>query len=166
MSQAKSTGQARCPARTNACAFALAENKGDSNRAAPPSSARLIDIDGDGVADLLLDEGNSQSWLRADGTGRFVLMRTPAQAPRHTTGPVVALMRADLDGNGVPDLAFADKNTITFLLATSPGIFTQASFALAEPATAMALADLDHNGKADMISINRQRQSVTVRLGL
>jgi hypothetical protein len=123
-------------------------------------------MDGDGLADLLLDEGNSQSWLRADGSGRFVQMRTPLQPLRHAAARGVTLMRADLDGNGVPDLAFADKNTVTFLLATSPGIFTQASFALAEPAAAMALADLDHNGKADMVSINRQRQLLTVRLGL
>ena len=47
-----------------------------------------------------------------------------------------------------------------------PGVFTQATLPLAQTPDAIGLADLNHNGKADLVFINRGSKSVSIMLNL
>ncbi len=80
-----------------------------------------------------------------------------------------SLTQGDIDGNGLQDLAYADEdhNRLVFLLATRPGVFSKAVLRLqAQHPSALGFADLNHNGKADLVVVSRANKSVTVMLGL
>lgn len=149
------------------CALALAAT---ATSAAVPVRARLTDVNGDGVADVLLGqtEAHNSAWLRAGVQGRFYLVKTGGHAVKGATPNPVNLTSGDIDGNGLQDLAFADQkhNSIVFLVAIHPGVFTQATLPLAQTPADIGLADLNHNGKADLVFINRGAKSVTILLNL
>ena len=159
---------APCRAGTQqSCALALAATASSS---AIPVQAELADVNGDGVPDMLLGQAEAQNsaWLRAGAQGRFYLVKTGGHAAKDTNHNPVNLTSGDIDGNGLQDLAFADPkhNSIVFLVAIQPGVFTQATLPLAQTPDAIGLADLNHNGKADLVFINRDSKSVSIMLNL
>jgi hypothetical protein len=159
---------APCRAGTQqSCALALAATASSS---AIPVQAELADVNGDGVPDMLLGQAEAQNsaWLRAGAQGRFYLVKTGGHAAKDTNHNPVNLTSGDIDGNGLQDLAFADPkhNSIVFLVAIQPGVFTQATLPLAQTPDAIGLADLNHNGKADLVFINRGSKSVSIMLNL
>lgn len=149
------------------CALALAAGVSSP---ATPLQAELTDVNGDGLPDVLLGQADAQdsSWLRAGAQGRFYLVKTGGHLLKGSTGSPVNLASGDIDGNGLQDLAFADQkhNSIVFLVALHPGVFTQAALPLTQTPAAVGLADLNHDGKADLVFINRGSKSVTVMLNL
>ncbi|HKU20057.1 MAG TPA: sulfatase-like hydrolase/transferase [Terriglobales bacterium] len=149
------------------CALALAATASSS---ANPVQAELADVNGDGVPDMLLGQAEAQNsaWLRAGAQGRFYLVKTGGHAAKDTNHNPVNLTSGDIDGNGLQDLAFADPehNSIVFLVAIQPGVFTQAILPLAQTPATIGLADLNHNGKADLVFINRGSKSVSIMLNL
>ena len=149
------------------CALALAATASSSTI---PVQAELADVNGDGVPDMLLGQAEAQNsaWLRAGAQGRFYLVKTGGHAAKDTNHNPVNLTSGDIDGNGLQDLAFADPehNSIVFLVAIQPGVFTQAILPLAQTPATIGLADLNHNGKADLVFINRGSKSVSIMLNL
>jgi arylsulfatase A-like enzyme len=145
------------------CALALAGTA--TGTASPfPSQGELTDVNGDGFEDLLL----GKAWLRADGRGTFSLMKAGGALVKRATEQAIILSHGDIDGNGLDDLAFADQahHAIVFLLATQAGVFTEATLPLAQRPIAIGLADLNHNGRADLVVLSRGGKSVTVMLSL
>ncbi|MEZ5319857.1 MAG: VCBS repeat-containing protein [Vicinamibacterales bacterium] len=110
------------------------------------------DFNGDGSPDLVVpyrDEGQSFVYLN-DGTGAF-----PARRP---FGPPDAAIRsaapADLDGDGVVDIAVIDERTGPAVFWGGAGLTFSAAQALGPEGTrpyAIAVADLDRNGRPDVI---------------
>jgi len=110
------------------------------------------DFNGDGAPDLVVpyrDGGQSFIYLN-DGTGRFD-ERVPFGPP---TAVIRSVRAADLDGDGLVDLAIIDEREGPAVLRGSPGL----RFGPAEPLGdagaapyAMELADLDGNGRPDII---------------
>ncbi|MFN8394080.1 MAG: VCBS repeat-containing protein [Bacteroidia bacterium] len=71
--------------------------------------ARWADLDGDGDSDLFLTGFNTMAGFkgiigRNDGGGVFTAVENPAYATRDWT----AVGIGDIDGNGLPDIAFSD----------------------------------------------------------
>ncbi|HEY6935901.1 MAG TPA: sulfatase-like hydrolase/transferase, partial [Terriglobales bacterium] len=132
------------------------------------SELRLGDVNGDGLEDVLLDQGQGQisAWLRATAAGKFYL--TKAANKSLDAGKKIAVTHGDIDGNGLEDLAFANEahDGVVFLVATQPGIFIRATVRMGERPDALALADLNHDGKADLVLISRAKKSITVLLSL
>ena len=154
----------------SSCALALAGKPVQGGSPAIPLQGRLTDVDGDGLEDVLLSSvpGKKPIWLRADGQGGFYVMTGGADTVKKSKQSFISLANGDIDGNGMEDLAFADQahDAVIFLLATHPGVFRQATLPFNGHPTAIGLADLNHDGKADLVAINANSKCVTVMTSL
>jgi hypothetical protein len=72
---------------------------------------QILDIDGDGILDIAVNEQNRHcvGWFRGKGDGRFEKFRPLVQAPH-----IGHFAFGDLNGDGVPDLAvtLTDRGTV------------------------------------------------------
>ena len=132
------------------------------------------DVNGDGKPDLIVanENGNTVSVLlntTAPGAA------TPSFATQQTfaTGSVpVSVTAADVNGDGKPDLIVANSNddTVSVLLnTTAPGAATpsfaaQQTFATGSGPIAVTAADVNGDGKPDLIVANQNGNTVSVLL--
>lgn len=141
-----------------------------------PLSVALADLDGDGKPDLIL--ANSSD---AGSNGVSVLLNTTqsgaavasfaAQQDFATGSGPRALTVADLDGDGRPDLIVANANdrTVSVLLnttatATGPSFSAQQAFAVGNYPDSTAVADLNGDGKPDLVVVNGLDNTLSVLL--
>jgi hypothetical protein len=134
-----------------------------------PYSLVTADFNGDGIADLATANwgDNTVTVLLGDGAGGF----TPASGSPFPVGTYPkAIAVGDFNGDGFADLAIANylSNSVTVLLGNGMGGFTAAS---GSPVTvgnnpfAIAVADFNGDGKADLAVVDNSDQNVVVLLG-
>lgn len=145
--------------------------KNDFTTASQPINIAIQDLDGDGKLDLAVanDAGGSVSVLRNTS-----VVGTVSFAPKVDfttgTGPR-SIAAADLDGDGKPDLAVANntsnsvsvfRNTSTAGSITSGSFATKVDFTTDAGANAVAIGDVDGDGKPDLASSNNTGNTVSV----
>jgi CHRD domain-containing protein/VCBS repeat protein/flagellar hook capping protein FlgD/FG-GAP repeat protein len=142
--------------------------KTDFTTGTSPQWVAIGDVNGDGRPDLAVANTSSN-------TVSILLNTYPAPAPPLTFGrasfPVadasLALSIADLDRNGMPDLAVtssADK--VSVLLGTGTGSFgPRTDFATGDGPGALAAGDVSGDGKPDLVAGNGLTTTVSVLLG-
>ncbi len=135
-------------------------------------SMAVADVNGDGTPDLLVvGESGTVGVLLGNGDGTFqspVLYRTGAITPS-------AIAVADLNGDGRPDLLIANEcvdwmhcvGAVGVLLGNGDGTFQPAVlYETGGPfAWSVAVADLNGDGKPDLVVANSGSHTVGVLLG-
>jgi hypothetical protein len=139
-----------------------------------PFSVTVADLNGDGLPDLIVAN-------QADNTVSVLLNTT---APGATTpsfaapqsfatgGAPVSVVAADVNGDGLPDLIVANENdsTVSVLLNTTTPGSTTASFGTEQPfftgtaPRSVTTADLNGDGRPDLIVVNSSDNTISVLL--
>lgn len=136
-----------------------------------PGSLALADLNGDGRLDLVVanDESGDVTVLLGDGKGSFTAAPgSPFPAGKSPNDVAIA----DFDGDGKPDLAFANHDTkhVTVLMGDGRGAFRPAP---SSPVTVqsrphphgIAAADFDRDGHVDFAVESWGNDQVEVVLG-
>ncbi|MEM6532810.1 MAG: FG-GAP-like repeat-containing protein [Myxococcota bacterium] len=140
-----------------------------------PFSLATVDLNGDGVLDVLTANRNSNDVSVLLGTGdngvgdgRF----EPATAFGAGDGPS-SVVTADLNSDGVLDVITANRNSndVSVLIGTGSGgvgdggFATAVAFASGERPASVVTADLNGDGVLDVITANEDTDDVSVLLG-
>jgi hypothetical protein len=132
------------------------------------------DFNGDGKLDIALTGGgygmntvNEVMILLGNGDGTFSLAPNSTFATGNDPWAIVA---ADFNGDGKLDLAIANQggSTLTILLGNGDGTFTPSSgspVAVGRNPYALAAADLNSDGKLDLVVGNSTDSTLSILLG-
>lgn len=117
-----------------------------------PTAVATGDFNRDGKADFVVANGKTDDlWIYFGiGDGTFQL---PRIVPLTKGVSPVAIVAADLRGNGTLDLVVAEYDTATVgvLLGNGDGTFQyEQTIPMVYPPTALVVGDFDHDGKADI----------------
>jgi uncharacterized protein YcsI (UPF0317 family) len=134
-----------------------------------PVSIAVADFNADYVPDLaIVNSGdNTVTVLLGNGTGGFT---AAASSPFAVGSAPVSLAVADFNKDGKNDLAIANSgdNTVTVLLGTGMGGFTEAAgspFAVGKAPASIAAVDFNGDNITDLAIANSGDNTVTVLLG-
>jgi hypothetical protein len=123
-------------------------------------SYAVADLNGDGIPDLFIkDYFGTFDVLLGNGDGTFTVVGSPF-GPSSGTGSFVV---GDFNNDGIPDVAainaveYAPTGTITVFLGNGDGTFTLSgsSPALGYSPTAIAEADINGDGNADLVVVQQ-----------
>lgn len=133
------------------------------------NSAGYGDLDGDGIADLALTNGDYYgadvvSVLLGRGDGTF---GTPQDYATGLDPSFVAI--GDFNDDGVPDLVVANsgESTVSVLFGVGNGTFQDGTFlGQGWRPTAVVATDFDNDGHADIVTASREGANATLLRGL
>ncbi|MEG3960519.1 FG-GAP-like repeat-containing protein, partial [Microcoleus sp. herbarium2] len=146
----------------------------DFSTSAVPTSVSIGDINGDGFPDLAVGHFNSNS-------ASILLSTTPTNAATPTFATQVtfptgtkpfSLSIGDINGDGLPDLAVANKDSASASIllnttatgASTPTFATQVTFLTGNEPWSVSIGDFNGDGKPDLAVGNRLSDTLSIRL--
>jgi hypothetical protein len=139
-----------------------------------PQSVVIGDLDGDGKPDLAVANFNTNnvSVLRNTSSSGSIIIGSFAAHFTFATGTnPQSVVIGDIDGDGKPDLAVANRNsnTVSIIRNTSTGgsissgsFAPHVTFATGSNPISVAVGDIDGDGKPDMVTANQGSNNVSV----
>ncbi|WP_440225229.1 FG-GAP repeat domain-containing protein [Dokdonella sp. MW10] len=136
-----------------------------------PVIVRAADVTGDGIVDLVTvnQYGHSISVFAGTGSGAFAVPVShaiyPAQVNYEYEPWAWGMVLADLDGDGIADVATANtqNDTVSVLVGDGSGGFsTPLIVGTGAHPGSIAVADIDGDGRPDLLTANRQNNNVSV----
>jgi hypothetical protein len=141
---------------------------------AGPIAVAAADLNGDGTPDLIVSNflGSTVSVLLNTTAPGAAAPSFAAQQAFATGAIPYSVAAADLNGDGTPDLivANAGADTVSVLFnttvpgAATPSFAAQQTFATGDQPQAVTAADLNGDGKPDLIAANSSSNTVSVLL--
>jgi hypothetical protein len=139
-----------------------------------PYSVTAADINGDGKLDLIAPNLNNSTvsvLLNTSSPGAATPSFATQQSFATGAGPF-SVAAADFNGDGKPDLLVSNSytNTVSVLLnvtvpgAAAPAFAAQNTFVTGNDPASVTAADLNGDGKPDLIVANFQDNTISVRL--
>lgn len=136
----------------------------------------IADLDGDGKADLVVADAYSGDVsiyqnLSSNHALAFATPRVVLPMVKGTYANPISVVVSDLDGDGKPEIIAlnADSNMISiFRNLSAPGVISTNSFSNrldipgAAGMSAMAVQDLDADGKADIVTVSTGNNTLSV----
>jgi hypothetical protein len=125
------------------------------------------DVNNDGKPDIIFDGVNSLNVFLGDGQGNFTQSQYISGLHDQANAPFLG----DLNGDGVPDLvvgAVQGDGPLYVLLGNGDGTFGNRSTLFPgspQTFTRIVLADVNHDGKLDVVGTDLSMQEVAVFLG-
>jgi hypothetical protein len=139
--------------------------KTDLNMGKSPAGVAAADLNGDGKLDLVVTHtpfGGTFTVAFGNGDGSF---GTPTTYTPDCSYPV-SICITDFNGDQKPDIAVAGEYSVSIFLNNGSGAFTAGtSIPTGAPPWSMSVADLNADGKADLLLPNHTSDSVTVFWG-
>ncbi len=130
-----------------------------------PAEDRLVDLNGDGKLDLVVENSgsNTVSVLLGNGDGTF------KAAVNYATGTTPwSLAVGDVNGDGHPDIVTGNSgaSTASVLINNGDGTFkTHVDYATGSAPECLRLGDVNGDGKLDIVAANSTANTVSVLLG-
>ncbi|MBI4516787.1 MAG: VCBS repeat-containing protein [Deltaproteobacteria bacterium] len=127
---------------------------------AAPFALTVADVGGNGTPDIVVAESAEIAILSGSGDGDFSLQTVfiPGADPR-------AVAVADLDGDALQDLAVADGagRAVRLFFGRASGGFDTATLSLGQTAVGAAIADVNRDGRLDLVSLTDQQALVQLQ---
>jgi hypothetical protein len=124
----------------------------------------VADFNGDHKPDLAcaFNTGSSVQLLTGNGKGKFSL-----RAAFSVSTPPIALVAADLNGDGVPDIAIADEavnnlhSNVTVLASSAHG-YVRTRYPFGDEPRLILAVDVNGDGKLDLVTGNEFHGTVDI----
>lgn len=137
-----------------------------------PSALLTGDFNGDGNQDFIVTnfQDNTFSLFLGNGDGTFTpAAGSPFPLPSTAQGPI-AMTQADFNGDGIQDIAIANRSTnnVEVLLGVAGGTFSLAPsspFPVGQFPVALASGDLNNDSHQDLAVLNQTDNTISVLLG-